>query len=78
MHSAVEAHSYFFSKRHRKFSHLKVEKMSQLSHTSLQAAGSLLAAVAYDGAAVVADGAAVGRGHAVPLAGVAAAEQGEG
>ena len=52
--------------------------MSQLSHESLQAAGSLLAAVAYDGAAVVADGAAVGRGYAVPLAGVAAAEQGEG
>ena len=52
--------------------------MSQLSHTSLQAAGSLLAAVAYNGTAVVADGAAVGRGHAVPLAGVAAAEQGEG
>ena len=49
-----------------------------MSHTSLQAAGSLLAAVAYDGAAVVADGAAVSRGHAVPLAGVAAAEQGEG
>ena len=39
MHSAVETHSYFFSKRHRKFSHLKVDKMSQLSHTSLQAAG---------------------------------------
>ena len=78
MHSAVETHSYFFSKRHRKFSHLKVDKMSQLSHTSLQAAASLLAAVAYDGAAVVAAAAAVSRGHAVPLAGVAAAEQAEG